>query len=82
MSRQISRRLTRGSGSVTFADVAGIDTAKREVQECVDFLKNPAVFQLSSMQGPTVGGCVDRTGMTTLSVATPFRRYVAVDAAL
>ena len=30
---------------VTFADVAGIDEAKEEVQEIVEFLKNPGAFQ-------------------------------------
>ena len=30
---------------VTFADVAGIDEAKEEVQEIVEFLKNPSAFQ-------------------------------------
>ena len=30
---------------VTFADVAGIDEAREEVQEIVEFLKNPAAFQ-------------------------------------
>lgn len=30
---------------VTFSDVAGVDEAKEEVSELVDFLKNPAYFQ-------------------------------------
>ncbi|MBF0611071.1 MAG: ATP-dependent zinc metalloprotease FtsH [Magnetococcales bacterium] len=33
------------SGKVTFADVAGIDEAKEELQEIVEFLKSPAKFQ-------------------------------------
>ena len=30
---------------ITFADVAGIDEAKQEIQEVVEFLKNPGKFQ-------------------------------------
>lgn len=33
------------STKITFADVAGIDEAKGEVQEIIDFLKNPQKFQ-------------------------------------
>ena len=34
-----------GTRKVTFADVAGVDEAREEVQEIVEFLKNPADFK-------------------------------------
>ena len=39
--RSKARRYEGGEGSVTFADVAGIEEAKRELTEVVDFLRNP-----------------------------------------
>ncbi|MCJ8324369.1 MAG: ATP-dependent zinc metalloprotease FtsH [Hyphomicrobiales bacterium] len=36
-----AKLLTEGSGTVTFEDVAGIDEAKEDLSEIVDFLKNP-----------------------------------------
>ncbi len=39
-----SRRADVGAISVTFDDVAGVDEAKEEVREVVDFLRNPGRF--------------------------------------
>lgn len=40
-----ARMLTETSGRVTFDDVAGVEEAKEEVEEIVEFLKDPAKFQ-------------------------------------
>jgi cell division protease FtsH len=40
-----AKLLTEKSGRVTFADVAGVDEAKDDVVEIVDFLKDPHKFQ-------------------------------------
>jgi cell division protease FtsH len=40
-----ARLLTEKQGRVTFDDVAGIDEAKGELQEIVDFLRDPQKFQ-------------------------------------
>jgi cell division protease FtsH len=43
--RSRARRVELGEQRVTFADVAGIDEAKAELLEVVDFLKNPQRYQ-------------------------------------
>ena len=43
--RSRHRVSTKESAQATFADVAGIDEAKEEVSEIVEFLKNPKRFQ-------------------------------------
>ncbi len=40
-----ARLMTRDRNKITFEDVAGIDEAKEEVQEIIEFLKDPKKFQ-------------------------------------
>ena len=43
--RSKARLLTENKNRVTFEDVAGVDEAKQDLQEIVDFLKDPGKFQ-------------------------------------
>lgn len=50
--RSRARLLGEDQVKVTFADVAGVDEAKEEVKELVDFLKDPGKFQKLGGQIP------------------------------
>ena len=66
-----ARLLTEKKGRVTFDDVAGIDEAKQELEEIVEFLKNPPKFQ--RLGGKIPKGCLligpPGTGKTLLARA-------------
>ncbi|MDD3669085.1 MAG: ATP-dependent zinc metalloprotease FtsH [Alphaproteobacteria bacterium] len=64
-------RLMSGKDKVTFSDIAGIEEAKQELQELVDFLKAPAKYQ--RLGGKIPKGCLlvgpPGTGKTLLAKA-------------
>ena len=66
-----ARLLTEKVGRVTFDDVAGIDEAKQELEEIVEFLKDPQKFQ--RLGGKIPKGCLlvgpPGTGKTLLARA-------------
>ena len=66
-----ARLLNEAGDKKTFEDVAGIDEAKEELQEIVDFLKNPQKFQ--KLGGKIPKGCLlvgpPGTGKTLLARA-------------
>ncbi|OGG24657.1 cell division protein FtsH [Candidatus Gottesmanbacteria bacterium RIFCSPLOWO2_01_FULL_43_11b] len=47
-----ARVFSKDLPKVTFADVAGVDEAKKELEEVVDFLKNPAKYRALGARTP------------------------------
>ena len=79
-----AKLLNEAQGRVTFDDVAGIDEAKDDLQEIVEFLKDPTKFQrlaAYSERGMLVGP--PGTGKTLLAKAiageanVPFSQFQA-----
>ncbi|MBI1276401.1 ATP-dependent zinc metalloprotease FtsH [bacterium] len=64
-----AKLLTEKTGKVTFDDVAGVDEAKEELSEIVDFLRDPQKFQ--KLGGKIPKGCLlvgpPGTGKTLLA---------------
>ena len=53
--RSKAKLLNEAQGKVTFNDVAGVEEAKEEVEEIVEFLKDPKKF--SRLGGKNSKGC-------------------------
>lgn len=64
-----AKLLQRGKNRVTFRDVAGIEEAKEELQEVVDFLKDPQRFTSLGAQIPKGILCVGPPGTGKTLVA-------------
>lgn len=50
--RSRAKVFAKGKQTTTFADVAGVDDAKKELEELVDFLKNPAKYRKIGARTP------------------------------
>ncbi|MBI2611467.1 ATP-dependent zinc metalloprotease FtsH [Candidatus Gottesmanbacteria bacterium] len=47
-----AKLFSKDTPKITFADVAGVDEAKKELEEVVDFLKNPQKYRLLGARTP------------------------------
>lgn len=74
-----AKLFSKDTPKVTFADVAGVDEAKQELTEIVDFLKNPAKYKAMGARTPKgvlmIGP--SGTGKTLLARATAGEAGVA-----
>jgi cell division protease FtsH len=59
MGKSRAKLFAKGKQSIKFSDVAGVDEAKKELEEVVDFLKNPKKYRDLGRQN-TKGSFVDR----------------------
>lgn len=50
--RSRAKLFAKGKQDVTFSDVAGVDDAKKELEEVVDFLKNPGKYRRMGARTP------------------------------
>ncbi|MEK7188449.1 MAG: ATP-dependent metallopeptidase FtsH/Yme1/Tma family protein, partial [Patescibacteria group bacterium] len=50
--RSRARLFAKGKQNVTFSDVAGVNEAKKELEEIVDFLKHPTKYRLLGARTP------------------------------
>lgn len=50
--RSKAKLFAKGKQDITFKDVAGVDDAKKELEEVVDFLKNPAKYRKIGARTP------------------------------
>ena len=50
--RSKAKLFAKGKQDITFSDVAGVDDAKKELEELVDFLKNPAKYRKIGARTP------------------------------
>lgn len=66
-----AKLLVKGTNKITFKDVAGIDEAKEELQEIVDFLKSPQKFTALGGHIPKGVLCIGApgTGKTLIAKA-------------
>ena len=50
--RSRAKLFAKGKQPITFADVAGVEDAKKELEEVVDFLKNPSKYRKIGARAP------------------------------